>query len=57
MLNRLILTELAALEARFEAGCVVCIYLIDSYDNVVHLILAFWTVYKHFASCLKRLPF
>jgi hypothetical protein len=35
MLNRLILTELAALEARFEAGCVVCIYLIDSYDNVV----------------------
>jgi len=36
MLNRSILTELAALEARFEAGCVVCIDLIDSCDNVVY---------------------
>ena len=35
MLNRSILTELASLEARFEAVCVVCIDLIDSYDNVV----------------------
>jgi len=35
MLNRSILAELAALEARFEAGCVVCIDLIDSCDNVV----------------------
>jgi len=34
MLNRSILTELAVLEARFKAGCVVCIDLIDSYDNV-----------------------
>ena len=31
MLNRSILTELAALEARFEAGCLVCIDLIDRY--------------------------
>jgi len=41
MLNRSILTELAALEARFEAGCVVCIDLIDSYDNVVRHFLGF----------------
>jgi hypothetical protein len=34
MLNRSILAELAVLEARFKAGCVVCIDLIDSYDNV-----------------------
>jgi hypothetical protein len=34
MLNRSILTELAALEAYFEAWCVVCIDLIDSCDNV-----------------------
>jgi len=41
MLNRSILTELAALEARFEAGCVVCIDLIDSCDNVVRHFLRF----------------
>jgi len=41
MLNRSILTELAALEARFEAGCVVCIDLIDSCDNVVRHFLGF----------------
>ena len=41
MLNRRILTELASLEARFEAGCVVCIDLIDSCDNVVRHFLRF----------------
>ena len=41
MLNRLILAELAALEASFEAWCVVCIDLIDSYDNVVRHFLRF----------------
>jgi len=41
MLNRSILTELAALEARFEAGCVVCIDLIDRYDNVARHFLGF----------------
>ena len=41
MLNRSILTELASLEARFKAGCVVCIDLIDSYDNVVRHFLGF----------------
>jgi hypothetical protein len=39
MLNRSILTELASLEARFEAWCVVCIDLIDSCDNVVACVL------------------
>ena len=34
MLNRSILTELAPTGACFESGCVVCIDLIDSYDNV-----------------------
>ena len=41
MLNRRILTELASLEARFEAGCGVCIDLIDSCDNVVRHFLGF----------------
>jgi len=41
MLNRSILAELALMEARFEAGCVVCIDLIDSYDNVVRHFLRF----------------
>jgi hypothetical protein len=41
MLNRSILTELAALEASFEAGCVASIDLIDSYDNVVRHFLGF----------------
>ena len=41
MLNRSILTELASPEARFEAWCVVCIDLIDSYDNVVRHFLGF----------------
>lgn len=41
MLNRSILTELASLEASFEAGCVVCIDLIDSYDNVARHFLGF----------------
>jgi hypothetical protein len=41
MLNRRILTELASLEARFEAGCGVCIDLIDSCDNVVCHFLRF----------------
>ena len=41
MLNRSILTELATLEARFEAGCVVYIDLIDSCDNVVRHFLGF----------------
>lgn len=42
MLNRSILAELAALEARFEAGCLVCIDLIDSYDNVVYSVPHEW---------------
>ena len=41
MLNRSILTELASLEARFEAWCVASIDLIDSYDNVVRHFLGF----------------
>ena len=41
MLNRRILAELEAPEARFEAGCVVCIDLIDSCDNVVSHFLGF----------------
>jgi hypothetical protein len=41
MLNRLILAELAALEARFETWCVVCIDLIDRYDNVARHFLGF----------------
>ena len=41
MLNRSILTELAALEASFEAGCVASIDLIDSYDNVARHFLRF----------------
>ena len=41
MLNRRILTELASLEARFEAWCVASIDLIDSCDNVVRHFLGF----------------
>lgn len=41
MLNRSILTELAALEGSFEAGCIVYIDLIDSCDNVVSHFLGF----------------
>jgi len=41
VLNRRILAELAALEGSFEAGCVVSIDSIGTYDNVARHFLGF----------------
>jgi len=57
MLNRRILTELASLEARFEAWCVASIDLIDSYDNVVCLIPGRRNIYKRQHSHNRKIIF